>query len=101
MELNVTILDDGLPGDFSGDGVVDGADLLLWQQQAGQSGNALASDGNDDGVVDQADLTLWRDHFGSGGASVPAVAAVPEASSLVLMTLAVAALAGTQRLRRR
>ena len=101
IELNVTILDDGLPGDFSGDGVVDGADLLLWQQQAGQSGNALASDGNDDGVVDQADLTLWRDHFGSGGASVPAVAAVPEASSLLLMTFAAAALAGTRRLRRR
>ncbi len=58
IELNVTILDDGLAGDFSGDGVVDGADFLLWQQEAGHSGGALASDGNDDGVVDQADLTL-------------------------------------------
>jgi len=101
IELNVTILDDGLPGDFSGDGIVDGADLLLWQQQAGQSGNALASDGNDDGVVDQTDLTLWRDHFGAGGMSVPAVTAVPEGSSLALMTFAAASLAGTRRLRRR
>jgi hypothetical protein len=101
IELNVTILDDGLAGDFSDDGVVDGADFLLWQHEAGQSGGVLASDGNDDGVVDKADLTLWRDHFGAGGASVSAVAAVPEPSSLFVLSLAAAAFAGTQRLRRR
>lgn len=99
IELNVTILDDGLAGDFSGDGVVDGADLLLWQREAGQSGD-LASDGNKDGVVDQADLTLWNDHFGAGGASLPAVSAVPEPSSLALLSMAAAAFVRVQRQRR-
>jgi hypothetical protein len=101
IELNVTILDDDLPGDFSGDGVVDGADLLLWQQLAGQAGDSLAADGNGDGVVDQTDLTLWRDHFGAGGASVSAVAAVPEASSAILLSVAASAFVRMQRQRRR
>ncbi len=99
IELNVTILDDGLAGDFSGDGVVDGADLLLWQREAGQSG-ALASDGNDDDVVDQADLTLWRDHFGAGGDSLPEIAAVPEPASLALVGWGAVAFVRVQRQRR-
>ncbi len=103
IELNVTILDDGMPGDFSGDGIVDGGDFLLWQRELGQSGDALASDGNGDGIVDQTDLALWQDHFGDDDASLPSVAAVSEPSSLMLASLitAASAFARAQRQRRR
>lgn len=50
-------------GDFTFDGRVDGADLLLWQRQVG-SAYDLESDGNRDGKVDAADLQAWRETFG-------------------------------------
>jgi hypothetical protein len=100
IELNVTILDEGLAGDFSGDGVVDGADFLLWQREAGQSGSALAADGNDDGVVDQFDLATWSEHFGEG-AGAASIAAVPEPASIPLAIAMLTTLAAAVRGRRR
>jgi len=96
IELSVTILDDGLAGDFSGDGVVDGADFLLWQCEAGQTGNALAADGNDDGVVDRLDLATWSEQFGKGGGG-PSIAAVPEPATLTLAIAMLTTLAATAR----
>jgi hypothetical protein len=56
------------PGDFNGDGSVDGRDFLLWQQQAGQTGfyplQQKAGDTNADGIVDSADLALWQQYYG-------------------------------------
>ncbi|MEM9589613.1 MAG: hypothetical protein AAGA03_20185 [Planctomycetota bacterium] len=57
-------------GDFNGDGTVDGADFLLWQQD--QSVGALAD---------------WEATFGSTSAS-PNVGAVPEPTSVALVTVA-------------
>lgn len=78
-----------LPGDFTGDGVVDGQDFLLWQTEFGANA-ASAGDGNLDGVVDEADLTIWSDNFGAVGAA--ATTAVPEPSSFGLLALALTVL---------
>jgi mannan endo-1,4-beta-mannosidase len=73
-------------GDFDGDGVVDGGDLLAWQQQRGQTGDHDA-DGNGDGVVDAEDLALWRAQYGQRAAAAPG-AAVPEPATAAFALLA-------------
>lgn len=57
----------GLPGDFDNDGDVDGRDLIAWQRNP--------SLGN---------LADWQAHFGQSNI-VPAVTAVPEPASAMLM----------------
>jgi hypothetical protein len=56
------------PGDFNGDGNVDGRDFLVWQRQVGQTGyyplQQKDADTNADGIVDSADLALWHDYYG-------------------------------------
>jgi hypothetical protein len=82
--------------DFDGDGPVTGNDFLIWQRNFGLTGQIDNSNGdaNGDGVVDDDDLVLWETQYGTtpplAGAS-----AVPEPSSLVLITLA--AVAGLRR----
>ncbi|MCG8450233.1 MAG: autotransporter-associated beta strand repeat-containing protein, partial [Pirellulales bacterium] len=72
----------GQPGDFDGDGDVDGADFLKWQRE------------------DQtpAGLTAWRDNYGfTTPLAASGAAAVPEPSSVVLLSLAGLALAVRRR----
>lgn len=64
----------GTPGDFDGDGKVDGRDFLVWQR--------------DTTVGNLAD---WQANYGNGG--LAAVNAVPEPASLALLALAIAPLA--------
>ena len=45
------------PGDFNGDGVVDGADLAKWQADYGSNGE---SDADGDGDTDGADFLEWQ-----------------------------------------
>jgi hypothetical protein len=87
-------------GDFNDDNVVDGADFLAWQRNVGVASNATLAmgDGNRDKKVGAPDLTVWKFQFGEDG-SHHAVAAVPEASSLLLA--AVGFFAGGISLRRR
>jgi hypothetical protein len=84
-----------LPGDYNNNGIVDGADCVVWRKSLGQTGTGLAADGNGNGVIDNGDYNVWRLHFGQtagSGAALPSAeslsAAVPEASTLVLMILA-------------
>jgi T5SS/PEP-CTERM-associated repeat protein len=81
----LTVLPD-LPGDFNHNGVVDGADYVIWRKNPG-------------GVYTQNDYNIWRAHFGqtlgSGsagypqGASVePRSAAVPEPTTVAIASLA-------------
>lgn len=67
----------GVPGDFDGDGDVDGGDFLVWQR--GESPNPLSG----------SDLAAWQANFGNTGGSL-ATAAVPEpaASTMVILVLA-------------
>jgi beta-glucanase (GH16 family) len=82
--------------DATGDGVVDGADFLKWQQKLGTPNPAGPTDGdfNFDGDVDAADLDVWKDQSGGGSraeeAEQGAALQVPEPSAamLTLTTLA-------------
>jgi hypothetical protein len=77
-------------GDFTGDGVVDARDYLLWRTTAGQTGPALAADANRDNVVDATDYNIWRAHFGqsAAGAALGESAATPEPTTCSLICLA-------------
>jgi mannan endo-1,4-beta-mannosidase len=79
-------------GDYDDDGDVDGADLLVWQQQLGRTGGASA-DGNGDSVVDGRDLALVQSLFGVDAAS----GAVPEPAGVSLVLAAVVAVAARRR----
>ena len=68
------------PGDFDGDGNVDGNDFLTWQR----------------GAHSTSDLNDWKANFGGGG-SLSASTSVPEPSSLLLLLLAVGATLTTVR----
>jgi hypothetical protein len=74
-------------GDFDDNGVVDGADFLLWQRNFGVSGQG---DGNNDGVVDGADLQIWTAQFGSSAAA-GAAGVVPEPAAATLLAIALLA----------
>jgi hypothetical protein len=54
-----------LPGDFDLNGVVDGADHVLWRKTLGAAVPAFTgADGDGDGTIDQDDYNVWRAHFG-------------------------------------
>ena len=59
----------GVPGDFDGNGVVDGLDFLTWQRDLGDATN----------------LGIWQGNYGAGAlAAAAGAAAVPEPTSLLL-----------------
>jgi hypothetical protein len=54
-----------LPGDYSGDFVVDAADYTSWRNSLGAIVDSFyGADGNGDGVIDAADYRLWKRQFG-------------------------------------
>jgi cytochrome c peroxidase len=80
-----------LPGDFDGDGEVDGADLVVWQGAFGQTGLA---DADDDGDSDGRDYLLWQRNFGKTWddlLTLSAITAVPEPNSALLCAMALSA----------
>jgi hypothetical protein len=84
-----------VPGDFNADGAVDGADLLLWQQDLGKQFTKSPADANRDQIVDAADLAIWQANAGKTWASVQAAAAsVPEPTGGALLAIAAFAMAG-------
>lgn len=84
-----------VPGDYNDNGVVDGADYVVWRKTKGTTGEGLAADSNNDNVIDDLDYDEWRETFGNdrhdghhggdhGGSGAGASSAVPEPQSLVL-----------------
>lgn len=75
----------GVPGDYNGNGIVDGADYVLWR-----NGGPLQNEVDAPGTVNAADYAAWRARFGntSGGGSL-SEAAVPEPASFVLILVTV------------
>jgi len=96
----VDVSDAASTGDFNQDNLVDGADVLAWQRNAGVTAGATLAmgDGNRDTKVGSPDLDVWKFQFGESGAH-HAVVAVPEASSALLV--AIGATLVSSRTRRR
>lgn len=81
-------------GDYNKNGVVDGADYVVWRNTSGQTGVGLAADGNGDGQVTNADFTLWRSKFSQSagvGAGEPSQSGVvPEPGSIAILLSSIA-----------
>lgn len=80
---NVTF-DRSLVGDFDGDGLVDDADLSIWQNDFGMAGN-LPADGDLDGDVDGADFLLWQQNLGASDAVTSATAVLEPTTWAMLL----------------
>jgi GH18 family chitinase len=71
-----------VPGDYDGDGEVDGTDFAVWKESFG-SPSDLRADGNGDLAVNAADYIIWRKYATIGGGG--AIAAVPEPHTATLL----------------
>lgn len=78
-----------VPGDYNGNGIVDGADYVVWREHVGttyQLQNEVLN--TSAGVVDQDDYTAWRARFGNtsgaGAGSELMGVTVPEPGAAVL-----------------
>lgn len=72
--------------DFDASGVIDGADLLIWQRNLGTvSGATIASGDSDyDGDVDADDLATWRTEVAGLPAAGAAATPIPEPPAIAL-----------------
>jgi cytochrome c peroxidase len=80
-----------LPGDFDGNGVVNGLDLTVWQGAFGQTG---LGDADDDGDSDGRDYLIWQRNFGRTWDDLlplSAITSVPEPSTAILCAVALSA----------
>jgi hypothetical protein len=81
--------EEGIPGDYNGDNVVDAADYTIWRDTLGSTTDLRANGDNGGasaGVIDSADYDLWKSNFGVAlGAGSGSQAVVPEPTSLTLM----------------
>jgi hypothetical protein len=82
-----------LPGDYNQDGIVDTSDYVVWRDHVGQPAGSLPND-VDGGPIGQAQFDTWLAKFGNASSAPAALqhAAVPEAASWLLLTLAAAGL---------
>ncbi|WP_425398839.1 dockerin type I domain-containing protein [Aeoliella sp.] len=105
-------------GDYNGDGTVNIADYTVWRNTLGATvPQGTGADGDGDGTIGPGDYTEWKENFGSTGDKGPgtlvtgfvkyvssgSVAAtnVPEPSSVVIVSMAVAGIFGATQLRGR
>jgi arylsulfatase A len=73
--------------DFDADGVVDGGDLVIWQQHFGAA--TSQGDANNDGWVDGADFLTWQRQVGSPAVASPAggsSVAEPSGAALAMLS---------------
>jgi hypothetical protein len=64
----------GLLGDYNNDGLVDGADYVVWRKMNGQDGIGLDADGSGNGSVGTEDYGVWSENF--SGSVLPGAAAI-------------------------
>jgi len=75
------------PGDFNGDGRVDGDDLGVWRNEFGVG---AGGDADGDGDTDGADFLVWQRRLGATSPAVAASAVVPEPSAWCAAVVAAA-----------
>lgn len=98
VRMNVSVLN--VPaGDYNLDGKVDGADLAVLKADMGSTVKAEA-DGSGNGIVDGADFLVWQRTRGQD-LGAPSIAAVPEPAALASAVVAACAGGLLSRLRRR
>jgi hypothetical protein len=93
FEAGKTIGLAGAPGDFDGDGDVDGVDLDMWQESYAVD---LDGDADGDGDTDGNDFLIWQQNV-SGTPGVVAAASIPEPGAALLWVFGAAALAAVRR----
>jgi hypothetical protein len=73
-------------GDYNDDGIVDGADYVIWRRHRG-SEVEVEVDADHSGRVDDGDLVVWRMHYGGiqAGIGLASGSAVPEPASAALL----------------
>ncbi len=76
-----------IPGDFDGDGDVDGDDLSQWEGDYGTNGG---SDADGDGDSDGDDFLVWQRNFGMGVLSSTTAVPEPDAGMLAMTGLLLA-----------
>jgi autotransporter-associated beta strand protein len=121
VDGNSLLVTQALKGDGNFDGLVNASDLLTWKGGLGHVSSNTVSNGdfNNDGLVNGADLLIWKLNLGATtGTGVPNIvfgeltclggpdlgggvpsSAVPEASSLGLLSAGIAALCVRRRRR--
>lgn len=92
---------EGLPGDYSGDGVVDAADYVVWRNHEGTEFDLPNRNPDVSGVITDADYDFWVSNFGNSSSDGPpgTTTAIPEPRT-VLMLLCVAISLGMVQPRR-
>jgi hypothetical protein len=80
LTINYAIQAPSTPGDFDGDGDVDGNDLADWQASYGLDGGG---DADDDGDSDGRDFLIWQRNY-TGPGTITAFS-VPEPTSLLVV----------------
>jgi hypothetical protein len=98
VTLHVASLMGVMGADFNGDGIVNGQDLAIWQQNVGLRMGATGAQGDadGDGDVDGDDFLEWQRQLGpvpGAGSGSGLGASVPEPSSLAILLAGSLALA--------
>ena len=97
-QLDLTLLDEAIPGDYSGNGLVDAADLATWVQEFG-AGAGSPADGNDNDLVDGADYAFWRNRLAVASAASAQPTPEPSAILITAVVLPVVSLCRARRSR--
>lgn len=97
----LTVLPQGLPGDFNNDGSVDAADYSVWRDNQGQSDEALNGNGTGSGTVGPADYALWRSQYGASTGAAAVGVPEPAAACLAMLLPTLAGFRGRGSQRRR
>jgi hypothetical protein len=87
-----------IPGDFDGNGTVNGADLTQWRGDFGPANDD--SDADADGDSDGNDFLIWQRNVGQGAATATA-ASVPEPASMIMVAMTLVACGTLARPRRK
>ncbi|MDZ4659316.1 MAG: GH25 family lysozyme [Bythopirellula sp.] len=94
LQVTSTIIAPTIPGDFDGDGDVDGTDLAQWQDDYDANGE---SDADEDGDSDGRDFLIWQQNFTGPGPLTASAVAVPEPAAIALLLISLLAVSGIRR----